>query len=134
MKDYKLKQRNLCNNCYFFFYLDFGIFYSAATLEFGERLRLKEFGVRIAGSTRRSAGERDSLAHLDLSEMEGKITAAAHTTTTTTDTRTRTVEAVMKIVTELRKKHQPRVDSSTDRVSTVGLVLEAGCHISAVCS
>ena len=75
-----------------------------------------------------------SLAHLDLSEMEGKISAAAYTTSTSTDTRTRTVEAVMKIVTELRKKHQPRVDSSTDRVSTVGLVLEAGCHISAVCS
>ena len=55
-------------------------------------------------------------------------------TTTTTHTRTGAVEAVMKIVTELRKKHQPVVDGSTDRVSTVGLVLEAQCHISAVCS
>jgi hypothetical protein len=103
-------------------------FYSAAN----EHTRLKN--EHTGKWTERGAGGCASLAHLDLSEMEGKITAAAHTTTTSTDTRTRTVEAVMKIVTELRKKHQPRVDSSTDRVSTVGLVLEAGCHISAVCS
>ena len=65
--------------------------------------------------------------------MEGANSSADHMTTATTHTRTRTVEAVMKIVTKLRKKHQPVVDGNTDRVRTVGLVLEAGCHISAVC-
>jgi predicted nucleic acid-binding Zn-ribbon protein len=39
---------------------------------------------------------------------------------------------VMQIITALRKKHHPQVDCRASHMSTVGLVVEGGSHISAV--
>ena len=39
---------------------------------------------------------------------------------------------VMQIITALRKKHHPQADCRASHMSTVGLVVEGGSHISAV--
>ena len=94
----------------------------------------EEYGACSAAvvSAETAAAETVSVGASVETTVETKVEATEHVQEVAGALDAGDVVDVMQMITALRIKHHPAVDCRANHLSTVGLVVEGGCHISAV--